>query len=144
MEARTYEDELARTGTVAFPVRGVSMRPLIKAGRDAVIVEAKAGRLARFDVGLFKRDAGDYVLHRVLSVEPGGYRFCGDSQTFTEDVREDQVIGCMAALVRGGREVDLRGAAYRAYVALWCRLFPARRILLKVLHRMGIWVPRTR
>lgn len=142
MTARTYEEELSRTGTVAFPVRGVSMRPLVKAGRDAVVVTAKQGRLALHDVGLFKRDGGDYVLHRVIDVCDVGYLFAGDSQSFTEQVREDQVLGRMSALVRKGREVDLAGAPYRAYIALWCRPFAVRRIVLKVLHRMGVWVPK--
>ena len=120
------------------------MRPLIKAGRDAVLVKAKDGRLVRFDVGLFKRENGDYVLHRVMAVQPDGYLFCGDSQTFTETVREEQVLGVMAALTRKGRKVDLDGPGYRAYVALWCGLFPVRRVFLKVLHRMGVWVPGKR
>lgn len=141
MESRTYEEELSRAGTVAFPVKGVSMRPLVKAGRDAVFVTAKQGRLARYDVGLFKRDNGEYVLHRALAVQPDGYLFCGDSQAFTEAVREDQVLGTMAGLVRKGKQVNLSGAPYRAYVALWCKPFAARKAFLKVLHRMGIWVP---
>ena len=144
MDSRTYEDELARTGTVAFPVKGVSMRPLIAAGRDAVLVSAKTGRLKRFDVGLFKRDGGDYVLHRVLEVLPDGDSFCGDSQTFCEHVREDQVLGVMTGLVRKGRPVDLAGGAYRRYVALWCGPLPARTVLLKVLHKVGVWVPEKR
>ena len=144
MDSRTYEDELTRIGAVAFPVKGVSMRPLIMAGRDAVLVKAKDGRLSRYDVGLFRRDNGDLVLHRVLEVQPDGYLFCGDSQTFTEAVREDQVIGVMVQLTRKGKQVNLSGGAYRAYVAMWCGLFPVRRVLLKVLHRMGIWVPAKR
>ena len=144
METRTYEKELSRAGTVAFPVKGVSMRPLIKAGRDAVLVTAKNGRLGRYDVGLFKRDNGDYVLHRVITVQDDGYLFCGDSQTFTEAVREDQVLGVMSGLTRKGRKTNLDGGAYRAYVALWCGLFSARKVLLRVLHRMGVWVPTKR
>ena len=141
METHSYEEELARRGTVAFPVRGVSMRPLIREGRDAVLVSARQGRLGRFDVGLFKRDSGKYVLHRVLSVTEDGYLFCGDSQAFLEVVREGQVLGRMTDLVRGGKRVDLTGAPYRAYVSLWCRPFALRRLVLKVLHRLGVWVP---
>lgn len=141
METRTYEEELARTGTIAFPVRGVSMRPLIMEGRDVAFVSAKQGRLDRLDVGLFKRASGEYVLHRVLSVTEDGYLFCGDSQGFTETVDEGRVLGVLTGLVRRGRQVDLAGWAYRCYVALWCRPFGMRRALLRVLHRMGIWVP---
>lgn len=141
MELHTYEEELSRTGAIAFPVKGISMRPLIKAGRDAVFVTAKQDRLSRFDVGLFKRDNGDYVLHRVLVAQAGGYLFCGDSQTFTEQIREEQVLGTMSGLVRKGKPIDLSGAAYRAYVTLWCKPFPVRKVLLKVLHRMGVWMP---
>ena len=141
MKPTSYEDELKRTGALAFAVKGVSMRPLIKAGRDVAVVHATQAPLDRFDVGFFKRDNGDYVLHRVLERTEDGYLFCGDSQTFTEAVREDQVLGRMEGLVRNGAAVKLDGPAYRTYVALWCGLLPARMFLLKVLHALGIWVP---
>ena len=108
---------------------------------DVAFVSAKQGRLDRLDVGLFKRASGEYVLHRVLSVTEDGYLFCGDSQGFTETVDEGRVLGVLTGLVRRGRQVDLSGWAYRGYVALWCRPFGMRRALLRVLHRMGIWVP---
>ena len=72
-----------------------------------------------------------------VTIEPTS----GDSQDFTETVDEGQVLGALTGLVRRGRRLNLASWAYRCYVMLWCRPFGLRRMLLRVLHRMGIWVP---
>ena len=128
---------------VTMLVKGRSMLPFILGGRESAVL-TQPGEIKTGDVVLARIDGRRYVLHRVIALQDDGYLFCGDSQTFTEAVREDQVLGVMSGLTRKGRKVDLDGGAYRVYVALWCGLFPARKVLLKALHRMGVWVPTKR
>ena len=40
--------------------------PLIKEGRDLFMIEKPDGRLKKFDVPLYKRDTGQYVMHRII------------------------------------------------------------------------------
>ena len=56
------------------------MMPLIKQDRDLLIIEPVHGRLKKYDVPLYKRDNGQYVLHRILKVREQGYVICGDNR----------------------------------------------------------------
>ena len=58
------EDVLAHEGAYVATTAGVSMRPLLRDRRDTVVIEPCAGRLAKYDVPLYRRGS-DYVLLRV-------------------------------------------------------------------------------
>ena len=65
----TFEEEIARNGFLLYRNVGDSMLPLIRQGRDLVLVSRKPeGRLKKYDVPLYRRDSGQYVLHRILKV----------------------------------------------------------------------------
>ena len=70
----TFEEEIERTGKLVYTNVGDSMMPLIKQGRDLLIIEKPDGRLKRYDIPLYKRDSGQYVLQRVL--KSAGERLC--------------------------------------------------------------------
>jgi len=133
----TFEEVLATFGRLDHTIRGVSMLPLLWQRRDIVTILPKPeGRLKRLDVPLFKRDNGDYVIHRIMEVKPGGYGICGDNQAFVEWVREDQIVGIVDSVQHGGcgklhkrgRVMPLRlsnehptfSLSYRLYLQLWC------------------------
>ena len=123
----SYEDELARSGKIVVTTVGVSMRPLIKQGRDSVMIEKPSARLNKNDVALYKRYDGKYVLHRIVEVRPDDYVFLGDNCMSKEyGIKDDQVIGVMTALVRDGKDVDLTGFGYKFYVSMWSMLTPVR------------------
>ena len=123
----SYEDELARSGKIVVTTVGISMRPLIKQGRDSVMIEKPSTRLNKNDVALYKRYDGKYVLHRIVEVRPDDYVFLGDNCMSKEyGIKDDQVIGVMTALVRGGKDVDLEGFGYKFYVSMWSMLTPVR------------------
>ena len=76
----TFEEVLARDGRLVYSNVGDSMWPLIRQGRDLLVIEPARGRLKRLDVPLYKRDNGQYVLHRILAVNPDSYVICGDNR----------------------------------------------------------------
>lgn len=75
-----FEDVIERDGRLVYTNVGDSMRPLIRQDRDILIIEKPHGRLKKYDVPLYKRDSGQYVLHRVLKVRPDDYVICGDNR----------------------------------------------------------------
>ncbi len=107
-----YKLELDKNGILAFVPGGTSMWPTLKHAKQSVIVLPKTERLKRLDVGLYIKENGSYVLHRVIKVLDGGYVFVGDSLNFTEKVKEDQVIGVMAGFFRGKKYVDVTDEGY--------------------------------
>ena len=132
--AMTFEEALEKHGRFLFTSQGYSMWPLITPGRDLVEISRRpAGRLKRFDVALYKR-GGQYILHRILRVEPESYTIAGDNNRRLErDIRDEQIIGVLTGLVRKGRRLTLDEPGYRLYVRLWCGCFPLRAALLYVL-----------
>ena len=81
MNKTTFEKIIEKDGKLIYTNRGDSMMPLIKEGRDLIIIEKPVGRLKKYDVPLYKRDSGQYVLHRVLKVRDDDYVICGDNRT---------------------------------------------------------------
>lgn len=71
------------------------MEPLLHNRKSTVVIAAKQGRLNRYDVALYHRPTGEYVLHRVVKVLDGAYVIRGDNRVGNEIVPEEQVIGFM-------------------------------------------------
>ena len=76
----SFEEIINRDGKLIYTNKGDSMMPLIKEGRDLIIIEKTQGRLKKYDVPLYKRDSGQYVLHRILKVREDDYVICGDNR----------------------------------------------------------------
>ena len=81
MNKSSFEEEIRRSGYLLYRNVGDSMLPLIRQGRDLVLISRKPeGRLKKYDVPLYKRDSGQYVLHRILKVRKDDYIICGDNR----------------------------------------------------------------
>lgn len=109
-------------------VNGTSMLPLIRGGRDTVVLKECSGRLQKYDIPLYIRSDGSFVLHRVVGVRDGAYIMCGDNQVDKEyGVLPEQVKALMYAVVRDGKYYELSGVRYRLYCLAVCALRPLRR-----------------
>ena len=130
-----FEDVIERDGRLVYTNVGDSMRPLIRQDRDILIIKKSQGRLKKYDVPLYKRDSGQYVLHRILKVRPDDYVICGDNRYSKEyGITDRHIIGVLTAVVRDGKEVPVTDMRYRLYVHLWCDFFPLRALILKAKH----------
>jgi len=135
MSDSSFEAVLARDGKLVYSNVGDSMMPLIREGRDLVVIEAVDRRLKRYEVPLYRRKSGQYVLHRILRVRKNDYVICGDNRWGVETgVTDDQILGCLTAVVRDGEILSVSDPRYRLYVHLWCDLFPLRAFLLRTVH----------
>lgn len=134
-------DSLSRGQEVVLPVTGVSMTPFLHPGRDAVVLQqTDPTALQPGDVALFRRDNGQYVLHRVwrrVQQPTLTYTMLGDAQWAGEPgVRPEQILAIAAAFIMKEQRVSCTDPAYRRRVAVWQRLLPLRRILLAVWRRL--------
>ena len=131
MEITSFESVLERDGKLVFKTRGTSMKPMLRQGRDLVIIEPKTGRLRKFDVALFRM--GDkYVLHRVVAVRGGYYITRGDNRIGTEKPAEEDVFGVLTSFVRNGKTHSAKSFSHRVYAAFWTALLPVRTVAGKV------------
>ena len=138
MANSTFEEQLAKNGKLIYTNKGDSMMPLIKQDRDLLIIKPVQGRLKKYDVPLYKRDSGQYVLHRILKVRKNDYVICGDNRWVKEyGIRDRHIIGVLVAVIRNGKEVSVNNWKYKLYVHLWCDLFPLRAMMVHVISKIS-------
>ena len=130
--------EVLDTGrSVSFSPMGTSMLPMLRQGIDTVTLSPVTGELRRYDLPLYRRDSGKYVLHRIIAVGET-YTCMGDNQFVPEPgLRRDQMIAVVTAFTRGGRTIPVTSPGYRLYCRLWVASAPQRKRLRRVKNRLA-------
>ncbi len=137
MTKSTFEEQLAQNGRLIYTNKGDSMMPLIKQDRDLLVIKPVNGRLKKYDVPLYRRDSGQYVLHRILKVRKDDYVICGDNRWSKEyGISDRHIIGVLTAVVRDGRVVSFESWKYKLYVHLWCDFFLVRALITHVISKL--------
>ena len=107
--------QMEQGGQASLTVTGSSMRPMLVSYRDSVLLTPVNGQLHLGDVILYRRASGQYVLHRIIKqTEP--MICCGDNQWQQEEVFASQVIACVSAFCRNGRQYAVLSARGRGFV----------------------------
>ena len=121
-----------------FPPRGISMLPMLRQGIDSVVLSPVPGKLKKYDLPLYQRENGKYVLHRIIRVEDA-YSCMGDNQ-FTEEpcIRQEQLLALVTGFYRGETYHSVKEPAYRLYCRFWHYSRPVRRFW----HRCRRWLRR--
>ena len=133
MNKSTFEEEINKTGKLIYTSVGNSMMPIIHENCDILIIEKVSGRLKKYDIPLYKRASGQYVLHRILKIRKDSYVTCGDNHWKKEyDITDDNIIGVLTGIVRNGKKISVSDIKYKIYVHLWCDLFPIRAVILRI------------
>ena len=135
MTTRAYVDALraaVEAGRDAeMTIVGSSMAPFLIYGRDAVRFRAPDGPLRPGDILFFRRDSGQYVLHRLRRVTPEGLYLIGDAQTVTEGpIAPDRVFARAIAVRRKGRWYGPESRLWRFFAGPWLHLIPLRPALI--------------
>ena len=123
------EELLLTEGKYVGPTFGVSMLPMLKSGRDSVVIYPKKSRLSIYDVALYKR-GDDYVLHRVIGLTDSGYIIRGDNCYSDENVSEERVIGVLTEYFKKDKRIALTDNKYMRYVKRRVKYYPIRRFFV--------------
>lgn len=130
------QEQLAAGKSVKFSPRGTSMLPMLRQGIDSVLLSPAPQRLKRFDLPLYRRRSGQFVLHRVVSVSDC-YTCIGDNQFVYEcGIRHDQVVGVVTAFWRGERKIKTHTLPYRLYCHVWHLSRPLRQLWRGAVFRL--------
>lgn len=100
---KKFEDVIAEQGRLVYTNVGDSMLPIVREG-DLLVIEAVKKPLKVGDVPLYKRDSGQYVLHRIVEIKRGKYSMKGDNRTWVErGITDRHIIGVLTAVIRNGK-----------------------------------------
>lgn len=134
MKQLTIEEQLERDGYVLELSVGTSMEPMLKQRREQLLIEKISSPLKNNDVVLYKRDSGQYVLHRIVSKRKSHYIIRGDNRYSNENVYPTQIIGILKGFYRGDKFIDCKeNAGYVIYVVFWRLTYPFRFLFDKFL-----------
>jgi hypothetical protein len=128
--APLIEEVIASGGEFRLFPRGTSMMPLLRQGKDSVILVKAQRPIVKSDIIFYKRENGQFVLHRVIGVrKDGSFWLCGDNQTEIEKgIDSSMVIASVSAVYRGEKRIEKNKFSLRAYEFFWC-IMPLRRFI---------------
>ena len=127
------EEKLKSGGTFEININGTSMLPLLVQKRDTVILKAFDGKIKKYDLPLYRRKNGAFVLHRTVGVQENSFCACGDNQWIVEkDIDYGQIIGVVCEIVRKGKKIPVSSFGYRFYCRVWELLRPIRKYIVKI------------
>lgn len=133
-----FREQLDAGRTVRFSPRGISMLPMLRQGRDTVTLSPLPDKLHKYDLPLYQRRDGHYVLHRVVKAADT-YTCIGDNQFIYESgLTHDQMIAIVSGFSRGQREYSVSDVRYQVYCRVWHYSRPFRRFF----RRAKNWIRR--
>lgn len=133
------DEVISGGGEFRLTPNGISMLPLIRPGVDSITL-VLPNNVQKGDVVLYKRDNGQYVLHRVMYIKKEEYVMCGDNQKELEfGITNGHILAKLKDIFRDGSAIDTRNKKYRKYFKQQMkkgRRLKIRRILSKIKHKI--------
>lgn len=130
-------DAFSKDLSFKFPIRGESMLPLLKTG-DFVTLSKINRKIKKGDILLYRRDNGQFVLHRVRNIKNNTYVFVGDHQRKKEyGIKDINLIGIVISYEKNGNLYKLNRLSYKIYKLL-VRISLLRWIFGHVYHEKKI------
>ena len=124
--------------SVRFSPRGTSMLPMLRQGKDSVVLSPIYSRLKKYDLPLYIRDNGKVILHRIIKADET-YTCLGDNQFIPEiGIRQDQLIGVVTEFYKGDKRHLVTERGYKLYCRLWLSSLGIRHFI----HRGIGWLKR--
>ena len=116
-----------------FP-RGTSMLPLIHPGEDSVLIEPPH-EYSLYDILLYRRKNGQFVLHRLMEIEENSLTMCGDHQYFLEkNVPKDAVLARVCGIYFGEKYLPIDAPKLRRYAKRRAFSRPLRQTAARIYH----------
>lgn len=130
------EEELAAGREVSFRLKGTSMFPLLRNGKDVVLLAHCAPEsLKPMDVVLF-RYKGKHLLHRIIRRDGDNLLLQGDGSIVAKETCSvHEVVGKVFQVRRpSGKTISVESLQWRFFGRLWRNLGFIRKCLLRVLN----------
>lgn len=124
------EEVIRFNGKIRLTVTGMSMYPLLRNRLDSVLLK-KVDDIRKYDIVLYTRQDGSYVLHRVVKIKEKTVDIIGDGERrIEENVPKEKIIAVVDQVKRGKRIIDVNSFLYKVYCRIWTAFIPFRVSLL--------------
>lgn len=127
-------------GFVVRPVVGMSMMPLLNQHTDTVRLVAVNRPLVKYDIPLYVRPSGEYVLHRIVKVCKNYYVIRGDNTDYTEIVPFEWVLAVADGCSKNGIWHSFADADMRRYAKRTVRWWTIRNLYHKMRRKIVRWI----
>ncbi len=110
---------LDECGEFVFLPKGISMLPTIVQFKDRVKL-IKADSIKKYSIVLYRRENGQFVMHRVVGIRNGTYTMCGDNQLgYERGIKKEQIIALASEIIyEDGKIVSCMG--FGNYIRGFC------------------------
>lgn len=109
------QEQLNNGDLVRLIPQGTSMLPMLRPGVDTVILRRADAAIHKYDIALYRRADGKYVLHRIVGVGET-YTALGDNCVMLErGIHREQILALVCRCYRGEKEIPMRGLKYSIY-----------------------------
>lgn len=131
-----FRDRLAAGQSVRFSPQGISMLPMLRQNIDSVVLSPVIDRLKKYDLPLYQRTDGKYILHRIVEAEDT-YTCMGDNQFIKEyGLEHSQMIGYVTEFYRGNKRHSIDETGYKIYCRVWYHSRHFRYFWLRVKNKL--------
>jgi hypothetical protein len=133
-----YDEQIEKEGKILVSPLGISMMPILRQKRDIMLIEKISKPLKVKDAVLFKRESGQYVMHRIIRINKDGYDIRGDNCINTEyAIKPSQIVGIMTGFYRDEKFIDCKkNILYRTYVIFARPIYYFRRYSAAIMRRI--------
>lgn len=131
------EEQLKNNGEIRFKPRGTSMLPLLRQGKDEVVVRSFDGKFKKYDILFYRREDGDFILHRLIGFDKDKNPVMrGDNQFDKEyGITKSNVIGVVSSVIRNGKSIN-SGTPLFAIWVLYSRIYVYTVAALRKIRRI--------
>ena len=114
---------------VSMIVTGNSMRPFLKHGRDKICMKKTDRKLRKGDIVFYRRENGQYVMHRILKCGDQSYTLLGDGQIVPESgIRQEQIFARITKVQVRGKWIGPENFRWRFFEHIWIRFWGIRKL----------------
>ena len=135
----SVEELIGEGRSVEMTVKGFSMRPFLRNGRDAAVLSPLPESGLTVGMVVLFRYGGKHILHRLVSIESGKLTMEGDGNYHTSEVvaPEDVVAYTSEVELMCGRRIKYNSCAWRWRSAVSLARKWARRVAVDLKHKIS-------
>ena len=127
---------------IRLTVTGNSMFPLLRNGRDSVLLK-KTEQVKKPQVVLYLGENDEVILHRIIKKTKQGFMILGDNQTHIDGpIPPERILAVLTGFYRGEDYFSAQTWWYKLYGHIWSMAGPLRSTLVPVAIKIGSKIKR--